>query len=1446
MRRGDKRGVDPRHLLRRRRSVHRRRLARSWRRSLPLALLAVGLLVGLWPPLTAGAAGTLTAVGWGASSTTTGASSDYFFYLTISTAQTLTALDFTLPAGTTGTPSDGYNGGTGYVVGKSAASGGYTIDPTVSQPTLTGTTLSLPFSGEYYPSAAVLQIEVTGLTNTATAGSYSVPISTEDGSTTVDSGTAAPVAFSASSLTSVYDTSSATTTGSSVSYSYSFATSSNDSTITSVSMTVPAGTSGTPSSPSSVSPTSIQDGTLSWSGDVATYTFPSSISPPSGTAISIVLGGLTNPAAAAGYVGDVATFDGSSPVDTAVLQPMSVTAGALTSTTWAATPTSVNASGAEYAYSLTVATASDLTAITATVPPGTSAGSLSATATASSAASGGYSIPITPTGSTPATLNSSDGVLTYAFTSTDQFPVGAVIKLTVSGFTNTGTTGSFASTVTTWDANTVVDSAVAPAVSITAAALSSISFVPGQTATGASNVSYAFDFTVGGSGTPLTSVTMSLPPGTGPSGTSLSLGTVSPSDISGGTASISGGDLLTYTFPSQETVSGAVVVTVKGITNTSTPVQFTSTITALDNGTPEASGSAPAVSFTSTVLTNMSWEPTATETQASDVAYTYNFTTATPSNLTSFTMTVPPGTTATGGGSTLGIGTVNVESSSSGGYAISLSGESASISTTENEITFGFTSTYLPGGAVVEVQVTGITNTSTAGSYQSTIDTYDSAAVVDTGTTPAISFTTTSLSGLSWSASPSSEGSTAASYTYTFALSAQSTLASVQMGVPPGTSAPGADEPGIGTINPPSVASGGQVSLDTTNDVLTYTFSPATLTANQTVTLTFTGFTNTSTPGNYGSTITVFDSSGNTVASGVAPDVTITSKALGSISWTSTSNAAGTTGVDYTYDFTTASAQDLTSFTMTVPAGTTATAGGSTLGLGTVSVESSSAPGAYQIALSGESATISSVNSLITFSFTQAYLPSGAVVSVQLTGITNTSAPGTYSSAITTYDNSTPYDSGTSPPLSFSSAVLGSPSWSTNQSGVGQTDSTYTYSFGFPDTATLTTITMTVPAGTGGSPTVVSATPSPVSGGSVAISGQTLVYTLAGGGGTVNAGSTVTLVIGGITNTSSAGTYSSTITTSYQGTAVASGATGSVSITQSVLSALSWTSSSSIAGATGVSYTFGFTTGAPGATLTAFTMTVPPGTGGTPSLAATSTPAMSGTAAFVNGESEIQVSLSPSLTVSADEAITVVISGLTNTSAIGSYTSSIACLVNGAVQYAGSTPSLTFYSNSVTLTVPSSLSWSTTLNGFTESVVDVTAADQQYSVADNTGQNAGWNVSVSATTFSDGSQTLPNTGVFSTNGSTSSPAATVGPTVTCVSSCVAPTNDVTYPVAITTAPSAPTSYVILSAAAGTGSGSFLVGGSTYADPVGWWVAVPPTAYAGTYSSTLTFAIGSGP
>ncbi len=113
-----------------------------------------------------------------------------------------------------------------------------------------------------------------------------------------------------------------------------------------------------------------------------------------------------------------------------------------------------------------------------------------------------------------------------------------------------------------------------------------------------------------------------------------------------------------------------------------------------------------------------------------------------------------------------------------------------------------------------------------------------------------------------------------------------------------------------------------------------------------------------------------------------------------------------------------------------------------------------------------------------------------------------------------------------------------------------------------------------------------------------------------------------------------------------------------------------------------------------------------------------------------------------------------------------------------------------------------------------------------------TGASAGlgWNTTVTSTQFLSGGHTL----------------STSASTVTAVTSacanggiCTTPTNAITYPLAVPAGSTPPTAVKFYNAAATTG-----IGTSTVTPTVS--VTVPQNSYSGTYTSTLTISVVSGP
>jgi hypothetical protein len=285
-----------------------------------------------------------------------------------------------------------------------------------------------------------------------------------------------------------------------------------------------------------------------------------------------------------------------------------------------------------------------------------------------------------------------------------------------------------------------------------------------------------------------------------------------------------------------------------------------------------------------------------------------------------------------------------------------------------------------------------------------------------------------------------------------------------------------------------------------------------------------------------------------------------------------------------------------------------------------------------------------------------------------------------------------------------------------------------------------------------------------------------------------------------------------------------------------------WSSSSTTVGAADASYTYAFTA-ATSASLTSVTMTVPTGTAGTPTVGTVSPDSLTGGSIALAGTTLTYSFTSAS--ISAGAAVSVQVNGLTNTPTAGSYSSEISTENLGAPIDSGVTPAVSF-GDSQTLTSPASLGWAATLNGRNLSTVDTVPADQQFTVDDTTGTGAGWHITVSATTFTSGTDTLPDTGTFVFTGSISAATASSAPSSSCLTSCTLPSDTVTYPVAITTASSAPSAATIYDTPPGTGEDAINLGGHGATDPIGWWINIPANALVGTYTSTVTLTIVSGP
>jgi WxL domain surface cell wall-binding len=137
------------------------------------------------------------------------------------------------------------------------------------------------------------------------------------------------------------------------------------------------------------------------------------------------------------------------------------------------------------------------------------------------------------------------------------------------------------------------------------------------------------------------------------------------------------------------------------------------------------------------------------------------------------------------------------------------------------------------------------------------------------------------------------------------------------------------------------------------------------------------------------------------------------------------------------------------------------------------------------------------------------------------------------------------------------------------------------------------------------------------------------------------------------------------------------------------------------------------------------------------------------------------------------------------------------------------------------LNMPSNPSMSATLDGTDQNV----SYSPVIGLVDARGTGAGWNLTISATSFSDGA------------GHTLAPGTVTGATQACHAggTCtLATSSGITYPLTVSG-----TAAKFFNAAVNTGLGKVDVTPTVS-------VAVPGNSYAGTYTSTVTFVAATGP
>ncbi len=135
-------------------------------------------------------------------------------------------------------------------------------------------------------------------------------------------------------------------------------------------------------------------------------------------------------------------------------------------------------------------------------------------------------------------------------------------------------------------------------------------------------------------------------------------------------------------------------------------------------------GLTSSQAFAAGALTNLSWAVSNSQTSKTAVTYSFAFKTATAATLTSVTMTVPAGTAGA-----VAVGTV---------YGLG----AGTVALAANTITYTITTPIAVAASIpIYLSFTGLTNTATAGTYSSTINTVKAGPLtVDTGTTGTVKF----------------------------------------------------------------------------------------------------------------------------------------------------------------------------------------------------------------------------------------------------------------------------------------------------------------------------------------------------------------------------------------------------------------------------------------------------------------------------------------------------------------------------------------------------------------------------------------------------------------------------------------------------------------------------------------------------------------------------------
>jgi len=332
---------------------------------------------------------------------------------------------------------------------------------------------------------------------------------------------------------------------------------------------------------------------------------------------------------------------------------------------------------------------------------------------------------VTPASVAGGTLSLAGTTFIYTFASTT---VAATTRITikVTGVKNPTSPATFTSTITTKHGGTAIASGSPAPVTFTATVLTTVTWTASSAHTLATGVTYTYTLKTS-STTTLTSITMTVPTGTAGSPVLASIKETTVA-VPGGHLAWTGTTTLKFSFSGATHVPGGATfaVVVNGMTNTTTPGNYTSVVATKRTGIVDSGTSSPVVMVGGT-LPSATWSTTSTVGSAA-ASYTYSFTTASTSTLTRITMTLPAGTSGTAS-----LGTVTPAAVATGGH----------LTRSGTLLTYTFTASSVAATTTISIQVNGLVNTPSPGTYTSAVTTYVASTTIDHGTTNAVTITVT-------------------------------------------------------------------------------------------------------------------------------------------------------------------------------------------------------------------------------------------------------------------------------------------------------------------------------------------------------------------------------------------------------------------------------------------------------------------------------------------------------------------------------------------------------------------------------------------------------------------------------------------------------------------------------------------------------------------------------